>query len=146
MSLAAILALVNSVVSAFATMARSIIELIPWSNPIVWVVLSFVGGCEYGRTNVIQQVNEQRKHEERPAIIHPFRPWLGVSEAEGGEIQPSEQANPIEPIIDDNDYIEPEQQKIEQVSLATPVCGPKGCGPCTVRQPVRKILKRLFRW
>lgn len=141
MSLAAILALINSVISAAATVAKAAIDMVPWSNPITWCVLAFVGGCEYGRHSVVEQVNEQRKQEQRPAIIHPFRPWLGVSEAEGGEIQPKQ----FEPIIGDSDYIEPEQPKIEQVSLATPVCGPKGCGPCTVRQPVRTILKRLFR-
>lgn len=101
MTLAAILALLNTIVTAAANAARAVIELIPWSNPIVWVVVSFIGGCEYGREHAVQQVNETRQHDERPVIVHPFRPWLGVSEAEGGEIAP----NPIEPFIDDSDCI-----------------------------------------
>jgi hypothetical protein len=150
MTFTAILALINSVVTAAATAAKSVIEMIPWSNPITWVVLSFIGGCEYGRNSAVNAVNEIRKPEEKPAIVHPFRPWLGVSEAEGGEIE----SQPQEPFIGDGEELPPNPQDeavddyeplaAYPVSVHTPPTATQSCCGRSVG-PVRTVLRRLLR-
>ena len=145
--MAAILTLVSSIISALATMLRSVIDLIPWSNPIVWCVICTVAGCEYGRQQAIEQVNKRRHAEERPVINHPFRPWLGVSEAEGDEIQPNYEW-PAEENASIYEQVPAEPPKIEAKPVSKPAsvaaCSPQGSGLRAVR-PVRNVLRRLFK-